>query len=280
MCSTRPEAMPRLEHDQAKLPRPRFDAPRDTVASAFMPMHWTALWAKSFDSSRFESTATFEAACAEMERRIGEQRDERISLRFTHLVHLPNACLGVLDTVDLPVGPSEERWGPTVVIAFSHPGGSQAIAQWPKQADRWQFFKESPPGTHVVEIDFIAAGLLKRAVAPVAAEPGEATTCSGELLMVTTNARPSRQTEPTGIVTLLFCDEEQSKVWATKLAASIKQRPAGPELAKLKARVQAEGRPGHIYLKWGAVAGDLDADALVEILEGRLKQLRESGVTT
>lgn len=102
-------------------------------------------------------------------------------------------------------------------------------------------------------------------------ESNKTTTYEGPLLKVMTNPRPSRQTEPSGHAT--FHCEVDAQAWAAQLAASVKERPLGTEACKIKARLQAPGKPGHLYLKWGAVAGDMTADEIGASLEARLQEL-------
>lgn len=107
---------------------------------------------------------------------------------------------------------------------------------------------------------------------PAKAEVGDPTTFVGKFLRVETNARASRQTEPTGHATFLKGSEGEIQTFACRLATSIKERPAGPASLKFKGKVQAPGKPGHIYLKWGATAKDLAAESICEILEARLQE--------
>lgn len=108
---------------------------------------------------------------------------------------------------------------------------------------------------------------------PTLAEVADPTSFVGKFLRVETNVRASRQTEPTGIATFLEGSEEEIQAHSCRLANSIKERPAGPATLKLKAKVQAPGKPGHIYLKWGATAKDLAAESICEIVEARLQEL-------
>mmetsp|Transcript_14681 Transcript_14681/g.41978 ORF Transcript_14681/g.41978 Transcript_14681/m.41978 type:complete len:261 (+) Transcript_14681:64-846(+) len=112
----------------------------------------------------------------------------------------------------------------------------------------------------------LQSGINERAVGP-----GDATFFEGTFLKVETNPRPSRQTEPSGIATLICAGDVLAL--AARLADSVKNRPVDPVSCKLKARVQAPGKPGHIYLKWAAVAGNMDATELGTILEARLREL-------
>jgi len=93
----------------------------------------------------------------------------------------------------------------------------------------------------------------------------------GALLKVETLPLPNKQAEPKGHAT--FVQEELADAWKAKLAASVKEDPPGPEGCKLKANVQAVGKPGHIYLRWGAAARDMTAKEIGDILEERLKEL-------
>lgn len=93
----------------------------------------------------------------------------------------------------------------------------------------------------------------------------------GKFLKVETLPRANRQAEPKGHAT--FLQEEQADAWKAKLAASVKNDAPGPEILKLKANVQQAGKPGHLYLRWGASAGDMTARELGEILEERLQEL-------
>lgn len=145
-----------------------------------------------------------------------------------------------------------------------------------------KFAKEVAKGQHSGEIFNFERPLVLRGTIclesgprerPLKPEVASPTSYTGELLSVQTSERASRQTEPSGHVTLLQGSEEEILVLAADLAASIKERPAGPASLKLKARVQAPGRPGHIYLKWGATAGDLSAQDIGEILAERLKEI-------
>mmetsp|Transcript_60379 Transcript_60379/g.95906 ORF Transcript_60379/g.95906 Transcript_60379/m.95906 type:complete len:262 (-) Transcript_60379:187-972(-) len=108
---------------------------------------------------------------------------------------------------------------------------------------------------------------------PIKAEIADPTKYVGKLLRVETNARASRQTEPSGHATFLAGSEAEVGNFANLLAASIKERPAGPDSLKFKAKVQAPSKPGHIYLKWGATANNLTAESICEILEARLQEL-------
>lgn len=112
----------------------------------------------------------------------------------------------------------------------------------------------------------LQSGINERAVGP-----GDATFFEGTLLKVETNPRPSRQTEPSGTATLICAGDVPAL--AARLADSVKSRPVEPVSCRLKARVQAPGKPGHIYLKWAAVAGNMDATELGTILEARLREL-------
>mmetsp|Transcript_6942 Transcript_6942/g.14991 ORF Transcript_6942/g.14991 Transcript_6942/m.14991 type:complete len:262 (-) Transcript_6942:97-882(-) len=106
-----------------------------------------------------------------------------------------------------------------------------------------------------------------------ATAPKDPTIFAGTLLRVETHPRASHQTEPTGNATLYVGSEEKSRAIAAELAASARERPMGPETYKLKVRPQAPGKPGHLYLKWGAVAGSLQAAEIASILEVRLQEL-------
>jgi len=108
---------------------------------------------------------------------------------------------------------------------------------------------------------------------PAKKEVADPTVFVGSFLRVETNARASRQTEPSGYATFLAGTEEEIQAWATCLAASVKAQPAGPASLKLKTRVQAPDKPGHIYLKWGATASDLAGQEIGAILEARHQEL-------
>lgn len=95
----------------------------------------------------------------------------------------------------------------------------------------------------------------------------------GKFLKVENQPLLNKQAEPKGCAT--FLQEEQAEQWKASLAKSIKEDPAGPEGCKLKANVQGEGRPGHIYLRWGAAFANMTAKEIVKILEGRLAELIE-----
>lgn len=102
---------------------------------------------------------------------------------------------------------------------------------------------------------------------------GGPTVFEAKFLKVETKGRSSRQEEPRGFATFINLREGDAKKWAAKLAASVKERPAGPPLCKLKVRMQQDGQPGHLYLKWGASAGGMDAREISAILEQRLQEL-------
>lgn len=108
-----------------------------------------------------------------------------------------------------------------------------------------------------------------------AADPEDATFFAGALLKVETNPRPSRQTEPSGIATLVCAGDVLAL--AARLADSVRSQPVEPVSCRLKARVQVPGKPGHIYLKWAAVAGNMDAAEFGTILEARLRELMGMG---
>ena len=100
---------------------------------------------------------------------------------------------------------------------------------------------------------------------------GDSLIWEGAFLKMETIPRLTRQAEPKGHAT--FLDVEHAMTWKERLAVSIKEWPAGPGDLKLKANVQAAGKPGHIYLRWGAMAGDMTASEIGEILETRLQEL-------
>jgi len=108
---------------------------------------------------------------------------------------------------------------------------------------------------------------------PIKAEVADPSRFVGKVLRVETHPRVSRQTEPTGHATFLEGSEGEIETSACRLATSIRERPTGPPSLKFKAKVQAAGKPGHIYLKWGATASDLTAETICEILEARLQEL-------
>lgn len=107
---------------------------------------------------------------------------------------------------------------------------------------------------------------------PVKNDISDPTMFVGRFLRVETNVRSSRQTEPTGHATFLKGSNEDNQTLANRLATSIKERSAGPASLKFKARVQAPGKPGHLYLKWGATASGLSAENICDILEARLQE--------
>lgn len=115
----------------------------------------------------------------------------------------------------------------------------------------------------------LETGLAARPVVNDIADPSSFV---GRFLRVETNPRPTRQTEPTGHATFLHGTEEEIQAWAAQLAASVKTQSAGPASLKLKARVQAPGKPGHLYLKWGATASDLAAKEIGAVLEARFQE--------
>jgi len=96
---------------------------------------------------------------------------------------------------------------------------------------------------------------------------------TGKLLKVETLPLPNKQAEPKGHAT--FVNEEDADAWKAILARSIKEELAGPEGCKLKANVQGAGRPGHIYIRWGAAFSDMTATEIGEILEERLQELMD-----
>lgn len=95
----------------------------------------------------------------------------------------------------------------------------------------------------------------------------------GKFMKIETQPLATKQAEPKGTAT--FLREEEADEWKTKLASSIKDNPAGPEGCKLKANVQGAGRPGHIYLRWGAAFSTMTAKEITKILEDRLQELME-----
>jgi len=97
---------------------------------------------------------------------------------------------------------------------------------------------------------------------------------AGKILKVETQPLLTKQAEPKGHAT--FLREEDADEWKAELAASVKEDPAGPEGCKLKANVQGAGRPGHIYLRWGAAFASMTAKEIVNILETRLQELQDS----
>lgn len=113
--------------------------------------------------------------------------------------------------------------------------------------------------------------LSLRGVVCLESQSGESTTFIGKLLGVETHPRPSRQTEPQGHA--WFVDADLAQAWTASLAASLRQEAAGPPDLRLKANVQSPGKPGHIYLKWGAAVADTTASELGRIIEERLRQL-------
>jgi len=98
---------------------------------------------------------------------------------------------------------------------------------------------------------------------------------TGEHLKVETVPLPNKQAEPKGHAT--FVSEETADEWKAVLAKSIKEDLAGPEGCKLKANVQGAGRPGHLYIRWGAAFSDMTAKEIGEILEERLRELMNEG---
>eukprot|EP00927_Polykrikos_kofoidii_P051110 TRINITY_DN44917_c0_g1_i1.p1 TRINITY_DN44917_c0_g1~~TRINITY_DN44917_c0_g1_i1.p1 ORF type:complete len:254 (+),score=36.89 TRINITY_DN44917_c0_g1_i1:80-841(+) len=102
-------------------------------------------------------------------------------------------------------------------------------------------------------------------------QSGGPTRFSGDILAVETHPRAARQAEPKGHAT--FLSEELADKWKQPLAASIRSNRAGPEAWKLKANVQGAGRPGHVYLRWGAAAAEITAEEISEVLEARLREL-------
>lgn len=95
----------------------------------------------------------------------------------------------------------------------------------------------------------------------------------GKVLKVEAQPLANKQAEPKGHAT--FLREEDADAWKAPLATSVKENPAGPEGCKLKANVQGAGRPGHIYLRWGAAFSNMTAKEIVQILEGRLEELMD-----
>lgn len=95
----------------------------------------------------------------------------------------------------------------------------------------------------------------------------------GKILKVEIQPLLNKQAEPKGHATFLC--EEDADTWKAPLAQSIKEDPAGPEGCKLKANVQGAGRPGHIYLRWGAAFSNMTAKEIVQILETRLGELMD-----
>jgi len=95
----------------------------------------------------------------------------------------------------------------------------------------------------------------------------------GKFLKVENQPLLNKQAEPKGCAT--FLREEDADAWKAPLAASVKQDPAGPEGCKLKANVQGAGRPGHIYLRWGAAFSTMTAKEIVDILETRLQEIMD-----
>jgi hypothetical protein len=86
-----------------------------------------------------------------------------------------------------------------------------------------------------------------------------------------THRRVSRQAEPRGHAT--FLDEKHANVWTEALVSSLQRQPAEPIEWKLKAKTQAQGIPGHIYLRWGAAAGGITASEIGQVIESRLEEL-------
>jgi len=113
--------------------------------------------------------------------------------------------------------------------------------------------------------------ILLRGIVSLESQSDDPGLFEGKFLKVETLPRANPQAEPKGHAT--FLQEEHADAWKAKLASSVKEDPAGPEGCKLKANVQAAGRPGHIYLRWGAVFGDMTAKEIAEILEKRLQEL-------
>lgn len=146
-----------------------------------------------------------------------------------------------------------------------------------------KFAKELMNCPSMCDVQELAPGLTFRGVVslevsssaerPRTGDVVDPTTFEGQLLSVQTNARAGRQTEPSGCASFLTGTEDEIQKWAAALVASNKERPAGPASCKLKLRVQAPGKPGHLYVKWGATAATLEAKEIGTILEERLQEL-------
>merc|ERR1712129_107385 len=116
--------------------------------------------------------------------------------------------------------------------------------------------------------------LCLQGVIALQTQSGAPTEMVGRHLKVEIHPRPSRQTEPKGHAT--FLDETEAASWKAALAGSVKQAGVGPAAWKLKANVQAEGRPGHLYLRWSAAAAETTAAEIIAVLEERLMELMQA----
>lgn len=145
------------------------------------------------------------------------------------------------------------------------------LTLWASKRVRPVFAQELLSCPEMCTVSEVAPALRLLGVIRLLTQSGDPTFFEGELLKVETHPRPSRQTEPKGHAT--FLDEELAAAWTASLAASIRERPPGPDVCKLKAKVQAVGMPGHVYLRWGAAAADLTASDIGAILEERLQEL-------
>lgn len=99
-----------------------------------------------------------------------------------------------------------------------------------------------------------------------------ATFFAGAHLEVQTYERPTRQAEPRGYATFVGGEDNVQQL-AERLAESARATSLGPPAYKFKVRCQAPGKPGDLYLKWSAIAGNIHAREIVELLEARLQQL-------
>ena len=262
---SRPTNLPPLDKALFGLPRPRQNA--IASASVFLPMHWTLAWAKPRDGDPEEE------AVAELAKVMAGEGGAA-ELAVSHLVHTAEVCFAVVDTSTVTL-PYTRRGVSSFVIALLSPGGEEAVRQWPKQAQREEAFISGTTGGPevVVEVQWKGRCQLKLASARAAAGPSDADAFHGAHFSLQVNPRPSRQTEPSGSLTFTFASDAECRQVAALLAESIKAHRAGPEDLRLKARIQAPGKPGHVYLKWGATSS-IGADGLADIISKRLEELK------
>lgn len=265
VCQTRDPALPPLT--DGWLPRPRLGSGQ--VAAVFLPMHLTLIWAKRFIPEVSQSEDEWKLTCAALAARI-KQGQILQKLHIGSLVHTATACVASVSSESVADVPYEGDT-PTLVLALRHDGGERAPQTWPRHRERLELLS----GPDTVQVDFLAVGVLKLA----ACLPDEPTSCTGKFLRVETAPCKSVSTEPCAFITILLADMpgdevgSSSRVWASRLTASVQDQPLDPMEYKIKAKLQKPGHPGHVYIKWSATHRLVNAYDLLDILERRFQSL-------